>query len=157
MPCPKGTGEESIVTKSIRFIVAAIAVIIAIFASAPAGAAPVEIAGDVTYYERIALPPAAVLQVQLLDLTLKGEPARIGAEAMIEGPGQVPLQFILSFDDDVLIAGHSYALVATIWAGEHIWFRNAAPHPIESPLSGLPVVIVVNFVGEPFFETTCIA
>lgn len=135
-------------TKSFRFIVVAIAVIMAIFASAPTNAAGIEIAGEVTYRERIALPPEAVLKIELVDVSLSGSPARIGADAVIDGPGQVPLQFILSFDSDVLIDGHKYALVASISAGEHLWFENATPYALDPLAPVSPVLVIVNFVGE---------
>lgn len=103
--------------------------------------------GEVTYRERIALPPDATLRIQLVELGAPGGPALIEAEAAIAAGGQVPLTFTLNFDDRGIRDGHAYALVAEIAAGDAVWFRNAEPYAVDPLLNATPIVIVTNFTG----------
>jgi putative lipoprotein len=112
----------------------------------PSQAEPVTISGEVTYRERIALPPAAQLRVRLVDLAQPGRPT-VEAAGAIANPGRVPLSFTLNFDSAVISAGHDYALEADILAGDELWFTTGDPHPVE-PLDGTPVAILVNFAGQ---------
>ncbi|ESY77119.1 hypothetical protein X740_25785 [Mesorhizobium sp. LNHC221B00] len=56
-------------------------------------AAEKAVRGEVIYRERIALPPNAVLSVQLADVSLADAPARIIGEQRIKPAGQVPISF----------------------------------------------------------------
>jgi len=115
--------------------------------SLPAVAAQVNLPGQVTYRERVALPDSATLEIQLVDETLPGLPPRLDVKAMI-GPGEVPLNFNLSFEDSLILPNHSYALIAAISADSGLLFRNFEPYGV-SPLSPAePVVIVTNLVGQ---------
>lgn len=126
-----------------RIVVAMVALLLA-FAS-PALAAKVTLKGDVTYRERIALPPGGTLSVSLIDLATPDQP-RVSAKAPIASPGQVPLTFTLNFDDNVIVAGHKYAIVAEISGGDTVWFRNTEPYAID-PLAPVgPILIIVNIV-----------
>ncbi|HEY8945211.1 MAG TPA: YbaY family lipoprotein, partial [Polyangiaceae bacterium] len=60
-----------------------------VFASTPVLAARVQLAGEVTYRERIALPTEAILKIELIDLALPDRP-RVSVSAPT-GAGQVPL------------------------------------------------------------------
>src|SRR5215213_4378669 len=88
----------------------------------PSLAAPVQLPGEVTYLERIALPDAAVLSIELIDLALPDRP-RLSVSAPT-GAGQVPLAFTLTFEDSLILPQHDYAINAEISAGD-IRFRNA--------------------------------
>lgn len=115
-------------------------------AATPALAGMVTLRGEVTYRERIALPPDATLAVELVDLAAAGEPARIRAEAPIVA-GRVPLTFTLSFDDRMIEAGHDYGLVAEILSGGAVWFRNADPHALDPLQPEEPLAVVTTFTG----------
>lgn len=126
-----------------RIVVAMVALLLA-FAS-PALAAKVTLKGDVTYRERIALPPGGTLSVSLIDLAMPDQP-RVSAKASIASPGQVPLTFTLNFDDNVIVAGHKYAIVAEISGGDTVWFRNTEPYAIDPLAPVEPILIIVNIV-----------
>ena len=126
------------------FVMAAAAIVLC---TAPSLAAKLTITGDVTYRERIALPPGATLSVGLVDLA-KPDEQRIVAAAALANPGEVPLTFTLNFDEEIIVAGHTYGLVAEIIADNGaVWFRNAAPYAIDLPTPAEPIVIVVSFLG----------
>jgi len=115
----------------------------------PALAKTLTLSGEVTYRERVPLPDRAILRVHLIDTAAAaGTPARIEAEAPIAAGGQVPLTFTLNFDDRIVEQGHDYALVAEIWAGNAVWFRNAEPYAVDPlVLPEIPIVIIANFTG----------
>lgn len=129
----------------LRLFVMAVAAV-ALF-TAPSLAAKITITGDVTYRERIALPAGATLSVGLVDLA-KPDESRIVAAAALASPGEVPLTFTLNFDEDIIIAGQTYGLVAEIIADNGaVWFRNATPYIVSLPAPSEPIVIIVNFLG----------
>lgn len=92
-----------------------------------AAAAPLQYSGEVTYRERIALPPGASLRIALVD-TDSGV-AIVGANAAFSSAGRVPLQFELNVRTDLGKAGR-YGLIAEIYSGGRVWFRGAAPVPV---------------------------
>lgn len=99
--------------------------------------------GEVTYRERIALPPDAGLRVTLMALS-GTEPSPVaGASATITGPGQVPLQFVLDVRSDVLSDDGRYGLRAEILSGGTVIFRNTVPAPVD-PAAPQPVRIIVS-------------
>ena len=116
-------------------------------AASPSLAAKVELPGQVTYRERIALPELATLRIQLMDETLPNAPPRLAVEAPI-GPGQIPLSFTLAFDDSLILPSHSYALIASISAGGGLLFRNFEPYAVNPLAPAEPVLIVTNLVGQ---------
>ena len=73
-----------------------------------------QVTGSVTYRERIALPPDAVVRVTLLDVSLLDMPARVLAEQEIRPSGQVPVLFALGYDRAAIDPARHYALRATI-------------------------------------------
>jgi putative lipoprotein len=113
--------------------------------AAPAYAAPVQLPGEVTYRERVALPETAVLSIELVDLALPDRP-RLSVSAPT-GAGQVPLAFTLTFEESLILPQHDYALNAEISAGD-LRFRNAAPFPVTPLAQTEPVVIVTNLVAQ---------
>lgn len=113
--------------------------------AAPAVAAQIQLPGEVTYRERIALPENAVLSIELVDLALPDRP-RLSVSAPT-GAGQVPLGFALTFEDSLILPQHSYALNAEINAGD-IRFRNAEPLPV-TPLGQIePVLIITSLIAQ---------
>ena len=113
--------------------------------AAPALAAPVQLPGEVTYRERIALPESAVLSIELIDLALPDRP-RLSVSAPT-GAGQVPLAFTLTFEDSLILPQHDYAVNAEINAGD-VRFRNTEPFPVTPLAQTEPVVIVTNLVAQ---------
>jgi putative lipoprotein len=94
-------------------------------------AGPAQLAGSVSYRERIALPAGAVVHVALLDVSLVGTPARVIAQQEIRPTGQVPIPFLLEYDPSAIDAGRRYGLRATISdAGGRLLFANVTTLPV---------------------------
>lgn len=104
------------------------------------------IAGQVTYRERIALPPDAVLVVELADLSLADAPAIVIARRRVAPAGQVPIKFEIGFDTKAIRKGRTYTLQARIMVGERLMFISDTRHLID-PLSAKPMTVVMKRAG----------
>ncbi|WP_378943407.1 YbaY family lipoprotein [Mesorhizobium sp. ANAO-SY3R2] len=95
------------------------------------------ITGEVSYRERIALPPHAVLTVQLVDVSLADAPSTIIGQQKIDPAGQVPIKFSVPFDPVAIQPQLSYALQARITVDDRLWFINDVRHDVD-PLTAGP-------------------
>lgn len=124
-----------------RHILSSLLLMMAIFAmSATAEADPSALNVTVTYRERIALPPDAQLDVQLLDTSRPGAGAqRIATQRF--AMTKVPETVTLTYDPQVIGDPSTYAIVASIWSGDIRIFRTTDRHdafgdtPIKITLS----------------------
>lgn len=130
---------------SVKLILAGLGLLLATLA--PAFAAPTSITGQVTYRERMALPPDSTLEVQLLDVSLADARATVHAAARLSGPGQVPLTFTLNFDDKLINPRHTYALSARITSGGRLMFINTTQYRVDPLAPEQPILIVMDMVG----------
>ncbi len=126
--------------------VALSSVLLAVFAIAcaqpEAKRVPANLAGTITYRERIALPPSARVEVQLVDDTDEDVTAPLIAERLIDEPGQVPIAFSLSYDSASIQSSHSYALRVRIRVDEDVWF--ASPFDLRVLTAGNPTQVEVQ-------------
>jgi uncharacterized lipoprotein YbaY/heat shock protein HslJ len=92
-----------------------------------------EITGEITYRERIALPAKSIAVVELRDTSIADASSGIVAELKIDPAGrQVPLPFRLTVDRTKLSPGRRYSVRATIAGpdGQLLWTTTGS-HPIE--------------------------
>jgi putative lipoprotein len=66
------------------------------------------VTGSVTYFQRIALSPAALVQVKLVDLSRAEAPAVVFAEQTIRPEHQVPIPFELVYNRSKIDPAHRY-------------------------------------------------
>lgn len=100
---------------------------------APGGgsAAASRVTGTVTYRERVALSPTAVVQVRFVDVSRADAPAVVLAEQVIRAEGrQVPIPFELEYDPTRIEANHAYAVQARIEDGGTLLFVSDQRHPV---------------------------
>jgi putative lipoprotein len=96
-----------------------------------AGTATSKVTGSVTYRERIALPPSAVITVQLVDVSLADAPAVLIAEQVITTAGrQVPFEFALEYDASRIQPSHTYAVQVRIENGDQLLFISDEMNPV---------------------------
>lgn len=114
------------------------------------------ISGEVLYRERIALPPNAVLTVQLADVSLADAPAAIIAEQTVDPAGQVPIKFELRFDPSVIQPKMSYAFQARITVEDQLWFITDTRHEVDPLTVNSPQTVLVKRVaqGDPSDAST---
>jgi putative lipoprotein len=101
--------------------------------------------GQVMYRERIALPPNAVLSVQLADVSLADAPAAIIGERKVAPIGQVPIKFEISFDPQVIRPNMTYALQARITVDDRLLFTTDTRNQVD-PLSDKPHNVMLKMV-----------
>jgi putative lipoprotein len=89
------------------------------------------VTGTVTYLQRMALPPTAVIQVQLLDVSLADAPSKVIAEEKITlGDRQVPVPFELKLDPAAIDPKHIYSVSAKITVEGELRFISDQSHPV---------------------------
>lgn len=108
-------------------------------------AAEKAVKGEVVYRERIALPPNAVLSVQLADVSLADAPAAIIGEQKVSPAGQVPISFEIKFDSSVIRPQMTYALQARITVDNKLMFISDIRHQVD-PLTDAPQTILLKMV-----------
>lgn len=87
--------------------------------------------GDVTYLQRVALPPHAYLIVQLVDVSNSEGPFPVVAEVSSQPDGSAPIEFSLPIEAETIQSGHEYALQARITVGDVLWFVSDQRTPVK--------------------------
>jgi len=113
------------------------------------GAPDARVTGSVTYLQRIALSPAAVVQVQLVDVSRADAPAVVLAEQTFRPAHQVPIPFELIYDGSRIDPAHRYAVQARITDGDRLAFMNDRVFPVITNGAPTVVEVVVRLVGSP--------
>jgi len=107
------------------------------------------ISGQVLYQERVTLPPQALLNVQIIDITEPNSPYKVVTQTDFAVDHQSPIPFVLPLNIEDLKNDHLYALQARISVGDALWFTNTKPLPVvkerEGYLIHLERVGMVNF------------
>ena len=116
-------------------------------ATKPAGSSkPVTaVTGTVTYLVRSALPPAAVVEVTLQDVSKQDVPAETISSQRIEANGkQVPFPYALKYDSAQIDPQHTYAVRATIKDGDKLLFTSTQAYPVitnGAPTSRVEIIV----------------
>ena len=114
------------------------------------GCGPAEettVTGTVTYLQRIALPPDALMTVQIEDVSLADAPAEVIGEQVIATDGaQVPIPFEVPYDTGEIEENHNYSLRVRIEDGNgNLLFINDTNVPVISggnPTQDIEVIVV---------------
>lgn len=106
------------------------------------------VAGTVTYRQRSALPPGAVLTVRIVDVSRQDASGTMIAQRQIETGGrQAPFPFDLAFDPDKINPRSQYAVQAEIRDQNRLLFINDTRYPVITQGNPKSVEIVVVPVG----------
>jgi len=88
------------------------------------------VTGSVSYRERIALPPDAVIQVSLLDVSLMDVAAKLISRQTIMPKHSVPVSFALEYDPRDIDERMTYAVRATIRSVGKLLFTTDRSYPV---------------------------
>lgn len=117
------------------------------------GGAPGESAavrGTVTYRERMALPPGAVIKVTLSDVSLMDAPAKVLAETTFTAGGkQVPFPFVLTYDPAGIKPQNRYAVRAAILIDGTMAWTTDTTYPVITRESPNQVELLLKRVATP--------
>jgi putative lipoprotein len=115
-------------------------------ASPPSGTP--RVTGTVTYLQRIALPPTALIKVQLADVSRADAPAIVLGEALIRSEGgQVPFPFSIPYDPAKIDQRFTYAVSARIEDGGKLLFITDTRYPVLTRGAPSHVELVLRQVG----------
>jgi uncharacterized lipoprotein YbaY len=93
--------------------------------SAGGGEPLAHVTGTVTYLQRIALPSTAEVKVKLVDVSRADASAiMLGEQNIQTGGKQVPFDFKIPYDPDMIEESHSYAVQARIEVDGQLRFIN---------------------------------
>jgi putative lipoprotein len=108
-----------------------------------------QLTGTVAYQERIALPPDAVIDIQLVDSSVADIAAQTVAEALINAEGrQVPVSFTLTYDTSQIVPAHRYSVRATIRSGDGmLMFSTTQAYPVLTHGAPSKVNLILHTVG----------
>ncbi len=111
------------------------------------GATPGAIVGTVTYRQRVALPPDAIVEVRLQDTSRADASARTLGHAIIPTAGaQVPIPFRIEYDPAAINPSHSYSVRATITVGDRLLFTSTTAYPVLTQGGGNEATIAVFMI-----------
>jgi putative lipoprotein len=88
------------------------------------GQGPLTINGTATYRERMALPPDAVFEVTLEDISRADATADVLGRARIENPGNPPFHFSIDYDPAQIVASHTYVVRARVTEAGKLLFTS---------------------------------
>jgi copper homeostasis protein (lipoprotein) len=99
--------------------------------------------GTATYRERIALPPDAVFEAVLEDVSRADAPGTVLGRATIDPAGQPPFRFAIRYDDAAVRAGERHVARATVRHRGRLLFTTDRGYPVlrgeDAPLTMLLV------------------
>lgn len=103
------------------------------------------VTGTVTYRQRSALPPTAVLNIKLIDVSRADAPSTTIAEENIETAGkQVPIPFQLEYEARQIRERNRYAVRAEISDGGRLLFTTDTNYPVIT--QGNPKTVELTLV-----------
>jgi uncharacterized lipoprotein YbaY/heat shock protein HslJ len=105
------------------------------------------IEGTATYRERMAMPPNAVFEAVLQDVSIADAPAIEIARQAIEKPPQVPLAFTITYDSATIDAARTYSVRARILVDGRPWFASDQAYPVLTRGAGRSVQILLRRVS----------
>lgn len=118
-------------------------------AALPAWAEFQTLEGTVAYRERIALPPGALVEVQLVDVSRADAPSTLLGAVTVRPEGQVPVKWQLTYDDAMVSERGRFAVQAKITVQDRAMFRTTQVFPALTQDAPKKVDVMVNMMSEP--------
>lgn len=121
-------------------------------ACTPAGAgtaAVAQVTGTASYRERILLPPSAVFEAVLQDVSRADAPAVEIGRTRIDNPGAPPIAFSIAYDPAAIDPRMTYAVRALIKVDGRLMFTSDTFHPVLTRGAGREVAILMRMVNRP--------
>ena len=88
--------------------------------------------GTATYRERIALPPGAVFEATLEDVSRADAPAEVLGRTRMESPGNPPFKFSIAYDPARIDPSHRYTVRAKVTHEDRLMFTTDTHYPVLS-------------------------
>jgi uncharacterized lipoprotein YbaY/heat shock protein HslJ len=118
-----------------------LAISLLLFGAAWATAQDAQVVGSASYRERIILPPGAVFEAVLEDVTDADAPARELGRSTIEEPGNPPFEFEIDYDPGDVQPERTYSVRAQVTVGRRLLFVSDTMNPVLT--QGAPTDVTV--------------
>jgi putative lipoprotein len=105
--------------------------------------------GEITYRERIAVPPGAQLVVLLVDVSRADAPSETIGSVTLSDIGQPPYPFEIAYRPEQIVESHSYVVQARLTHQGRLLFITDQAYPVISRGHPAEVQIVLKRVGAP--------
>lgn len=107
-----------------------------------------QVTGSVSYLQRVALPPGAVIKVQLVDVSRADAHAVVLGEQLIRADGrQPPFAFAVDYDPSKIQPNWSYAVSARIEDGGTLLFISDRRYAVLTRGAPAHADLVLRAVG----------
>jgi putative lipoprotein len=133
----------------LRLAPAPLPLLLLVLGAIPMAASAGTVTGTAAYRERIALPPDAVLEVSLEDVSRADAPADLIGRATVDPAGQVPIPFSISYDPARIDPSHRYSVRARITRQGELLFTSTTFHPVLTHGAPSEVAVALQKVGQP--------
>ena len=110
---------------------------------------PTVVTGTATYRERIALPPNAVFEATLQDVSVADAPSAEIARTTIDRPPQVPIPFTIAIDPARVDPRRTYSVRGTILVDGKPWFTSDVAYPVLTRGAGSSVTMLLKRTASP--------
>ncbi len=103
--------------------------------------------GTAAYRERIALPPDAVFEAELQDVSRPDAPAEVLGRTRIDPAGQPPFRFQIAYNDAALLPGRRYVVRATVRQQGQLLFTTNRAYPLLRGADSAPLRLLLVSTG----------
>jgi uncharacterized lipoprotein YbaY len=118
------------------------------FAASPLGAAQADqVKGTAIYLQRMALPPNAVFDAHVEDVSRADAPAETIGSVRIIGPGNPPIAFAIDIDPQRVDERHRYSVRATITVEGRLLFTTDRVYLVLTQGNGRDVELLLRQTG----------
>lgn len=118
-----------------------------VLAAAPAFAQSVS--GSAFYRERIALPPDAVFEATLEDVSRADAPAVVLGSSRLEPAGQPPFRFKIAYEISQVQPGHRYSVRARVTRDGSLLFTTDRSYPVLAGAPDKNLKLLLRAVAKP--------
>jgi putative lipoprotein len=105
------------------------------------------IQGTAVYRERIALPPDAVFDAVLEDISRADAPATMIATTRITSPGNPPIAFAIAYDSAKISEDRRYVVRASVLVGGKLMFTTDTATPVITRGAPVNVSLMMRMVA----------
>ena len=103
--------------------------------------------GTATYRERMALPPGAVFEATIEDVSRADAPAQTIARQRVESPGNPPIAFTIAYDPAKILQDRRYVVRASILVDGKLLFTTDTATPVITGGNPISVSLMMRRAG----------
>ena len=102
------------------------------------------VSGTALYRERMALPPSAVFEATLEDVSRADAPAQVISQTRKQSPGNPPFAFEIPYNPAEIDPSHPYSVRARITANHELLFTTTQSYPVLTDGNHNPVTLLLE-------------